>query len=150
MKKSERMEAIVSAMEAEAGMHPCYTGFFQCFNRTDYYEAHDVLEHLWLRTEGPEADYFKGLIQIAGGFVHMRQQYFRPHHHKYGKRLAPAARLLRLGAANIGPFAPHFMRFDVAAMLVLSDRFAAVIESGGFTRNPWRPEAAPQILLEPA
>ena len=33
---------------ARAGI-PCYQGYFRCcFNEGRYYEAHDVLEHLWL------------------------------------------------------------------------------------------------------
>jgi hypothetical protein len=36
-----------------------YRAFFQCWNEKRYYEAHDVLEQLWLKTKSPDADYFK-------------------------------------------------------------------------------------------
>ena len=35
----------------EIAEHPCYVGYFRCWNEQRYYEAHDVLEHLWLRTK---------------------------------------------------------------------------------------------------
>jgi hypothetical protein len=73
-----------------------YLGYFRCFNGGDYYEAHDVLEELWLAEgkEGQGYDFYKGLIQIAGAFVHMKQHYYAPEHRAHGKRLAPAFRLL--------------------------------------------------------
>ena len=66
------------ATSDEIAQHPCYLGFFRCWNEQRYYEAHDVLEHLWLRTKSEDANYFKGLIQAAGGFVHLQKQHARP------------------------------------------------------------------------
>ena len=49
-----------------------YTGFFRCFNAQLYYEAHDVLEEVWLPIRGqPQAKIYQGLIQTAGGFDHL-------------------------------------------------------------------------------
>ena len=78
MSKGERISQLVRELEAEStgadpadiSRHPNYRAFFRCWNEQRYYEAHDVLEHLWLRTRTEDADYFKGLIQAAGGFVH--------------------------------------------------------------------------------
>ena len=54
-----------------------YLGYFACFNRGWFYEAHDVLEELWLANRtGPNYAFYKGLIQLAGAFVHL-QKIFR-------------------------------------------------------------------------
>lgn len=151
MKKADRMEEFIEQISTETSRWPtAYVGYFICFNRGDFYEAHDVLEHLWLQTVGPEAAYYKGLIQVAGAFVHLRKHYLRPLHHKDGRRLAPAARLLRLamGAFTFLP-SPH-LGVDLANLLSLCSQIATSIESSSFTRNPWRPESSPQILLADA
>ena len=132
----------------EAGLDACYTGWFTCFNRAEYYEAHDVLEHLWLQTrhDGNHA-FFKGLIQLAGAFVHLKKQHERPWHPKDGGRLRPAARLFALAFDNLSPFAPEHLRLDVAATCRLCADHIAALESSSFANNPWSPERLPQIEL---
>ena len=51
MKKNDRISAFVKDIAPEdlSEFEQCYNGYFVCFNRGDYYEAHDVLEHLWLQ-----------------------------------------------------------------------------------------------------
>ena len=149
MKKFARMEAFVESLPTAeaAGLHPCYTGYFVCFNRGEYYEAHDVLEHLWLQCTDANALFYKGLIQFAGGFVHLRKQHLRPDHPKDGRRLAPAARLFDLAAANLAPFAPHHLQLDVASVLALASRTAGAIRESNFTANPWTPDARPELQL---
>lgn len=51
-----------------------YLGFFDWFNRQLFYEAQDVLEDLWLKDKhGVDANVYKGLIQLAGAFVHLQK-----------------------------------------------------------------------------
>jgi len=149
MKKFDRMEAFVEQLHASdtGELHPCYAGYFVCFNRGEYYEAHDVLEHLWLQCTDANALFYKGLIQLAGGFVHLRKQHLRPDHPKDGRRLAPAARLFDLAAANLAPFAPHHLQLDVASVLALASRTAGAIRESNFTANPWTPDARPELQL---
>jgi predicted metal-dependent hydrolase len=129
------------------GFDPCYTGWFSCFNEGRYYEAHDVLEHLWLRTHDANHAFFKGLIQLAGAFVHLRKQFERPHHPKDRTRLRPAARLFQLAAGNLAPFRPVHLRLDVESVCALCETLIAAIEASGFARNPWNPDSAPHIEL---
>ena len=83
MDKGERISRFIEELEGvapeaasgEIAQHPCYRGFFRCWNEQRYYEAHDVLEHLWLETRSEAANYFKGLIQAAGGFVHLQKNF---------------------------------------------------------------------------
>lgn len=41
------------------------------FNRRYYWEAHEVLEGLWLQVEGPEKLFYQGIIQAAATFYHV-------------------------------------------------------------------------------
>jgi len=132
---------------AEIAQHPCYIGFFQCWNEQRYYEAHDVLEHLWLQTKSEDADFFKGLIQAAGGFVHLQKQHARPTHPKDGRRMYPAVRLFRLAEKNLAPFAPVRHRLDIENFLQLLRQQVDAILASDHRENPWSPETAPRLEL---
>ena len=149
MKKSDRIAALVGRLSPgpATALDPHYTGYFTCFNAAQYYEAHDVLEHLWLRRRDAHALFYKGLIQIAGAFVHLQKQHLHPTHAKHGRRLRPAVRLFALGAKNLAPFAPRHLGLDVAALLARCAALAAEITAADYTRNPWQPDRAPQIEL---
>ena len=149
MKKSDRVAAFVESLGVRTGAtaDPRYLGFFQCFNRGDYYEAHDVLEDLWLETRGRDREFYKGLIQVAGAFVHLRKQYEHPEHHHHGRRLVPAARIFRLAIGRLAPFAPEHLGLDVVAILDLCRSQLAHIEAGDHRVNPWDGGELPQIAL---
>ena len=149
-KKSDRVAAFMAGLaidRASPDLDPRYLGFFQCFNRGDYYEAHDVLEDLWLKTTGPDYQFYKGLIQIAGAFVHLRKQFEHPGHHHHGRRLVPASRLFRIAIDRLAPFAPAHLGVDLDALLALSEGHLKHIEDGGFLVNPWTPDSLPEITL---
>lgn len=81
------------------GVDPRYAAYFALFNAGRHYDAHDALEALWLPVRRtPEGAFFKGLIQLAGAFVHLRKN-----------RPGPAAALFRLADANLAHFpgTPH-------------------------------------------
>ena len=133
---------------AEVERHPYYRAFFRCWNEQRYYEAHDVLEQLWLNTESPDADFFKGLIQAAGAFVHLQKRFEHPSHAKHGRRLPPAVRLFRLAQKNLANFAPWHHALDVAALCKLLSRYADEIVASDYTISPWSPETAPTLKLD--
>jgi predicted metal-dependent hydrolase len=147
MKKGERIQAYVESLSTGSTHDPCYLGYFICFNQQKYYEAHDVLEHLWLRAPGPTAQFFKGLIQLAGAFVHLQKQHKRPEHSTDGRRLRPACRLFKLAHSNLEPFSPSFLDLDVRSVLELCSGNIREIEEAAFQRNPWSPIAAPTLVL---
>src|SRR6516165_966319 len=109
----------VNPNQAAVERHPYYRAFFRCWNEQHYYEAHDVLEQLWLKTKSPDADFFKGLIQAAGAFVHLQKRYEHPLHAKHRRRLSPAVRLFRLSQKNLSRFPPRHHSLDVAAFCQL-------------------------------
>src|SRR4029453_11032680 len=106
----------VNPYQAEVEKHPYYLAFFRCWNEQQYYEAHDVLEQLWLNTKSPDADFFKGLIQAAGAFVHLQKHFEHPSHANHSRRLSPAVRLFRLRSENRGNVAPWHHGLYVAAL----------------------------------
>ena len=150
MKKSDRISALVGPLGSgpATALDPHYAGYFTCFNAGQYYEAHDVLEHLWLRCRDENALFYKGLIQIAGAFVHLQKQHLHPLHPKHATRLRPAVRLFQLGAKNLAPFAPRHLGLDVATLLLRCAHLAEEIIAADYARNPWQPEHLPQLELE--
>jgi predicted metal-dependent hydrolase len=117
-----------------------YLAFFECFNRQLFYEAHEVLEKLWLPSRRKPNDlFYKGLIQLAGAFVHLQKG-----------RPAPAASLLKLARANLQKFPPVHERLDVTQTLRLTELWLKQIERGGSESIPLTPANAPQIHLLPA
>ena len=144
----EQLEpSAVAAAPDEIAEHPCYRGFFRCWNEARYYEAHDVLEHLWLRTKTDDAQYFKGLIQAAGAFVHLQKNFEHPAHPKHSRRLAPACRLFALAKKNLEPFAPVRHGFEVEEFRGLLASWIREIGLPGEENNPWSPANAPKLRL---
>src|SRR5215469_18735223 len=135
----------VSPEPGGAEKNPYYRAFFRCWNEQQYYEAHDVLEQLWLNTKSPDAAFFQGLIQAAGAFVHLQKHFEHPSHAKHSRRLSPAVRLFRLAQKNLANFAPWHHELDVAALCQLLSRYADQIVASDNTINPWSPETAPKL-----
>ena len=123
-----------------------YLGFFECFNTGDFYTAHDVLEDLWLETRGQsDANFFKALIQLAGGFVHL-QMHENPEWSAAGHRLRPAFRLLAKARNYLENYPATHHGLDVAAVLALIDQWRGRLEEGGFENNPLHEFDAPIIV----
>ena len=133
--------------QTEVEKHPYYLAFFRCWNEQQYYEAHDVLEQLWLNMKSADTDFFKGLIQAAGAFVHLQKHFEYPSHAKHGRRLSPAVRLFRLAEKNLANFGPWHHALDVAALCQLLTRYADEIVASEYTINPWSPATAPKLQL---
>jgi hypothetical protein len=149
MKKTERVAGFVAGFESHSGngTNPYLVGYFECFNAGLYYEAHDVLEDLWLRQGRAHPDYsfHKGLIQLAGGFVHLRLHYLNPDHPKHGRRLEPACRLLMLASENLRPYPPCHLGVDVAKAIRLAEETVVVAGGKDSLKNPWDPSRMPML-----
>jgi uncharacterized protein len=157
MDKGERISRFVSQMVGASADpatgpvvdHPFYRAYFQCWNEQQYYEAHDVLEQVWLKKDSPDDNFFKGLIQAAGAFVHLKKNFEHPQHPKHGKRLRPASRLFQMAETNLASFVPRHHGLDVSRLLeILKNHREALIRSE-FQTNPWSPATAPQLSLDP-
>jgi hypothetical protein len=158
MNKGERISQFVQRLgggEEKTGGgtiadHPYYRAYFRCWNEQRYYEAHDVLEQIWLqKTITPDdLQYFKGLIQAAGAFVHLQKQYEHPTHPKHGRRLAPAVRLFRLAEKNLKPLGRKRHAFDLMKFREMLGGYACAVVESDHQTNPWSPETAPRVALE--
>lgn len=114
---------------------PNYLAFFACYNAGQFFEAHEVLEELWLEERRrPDGNFYKALIQIAGSFVHLQ-------HH----RLGPAAALLRTAAAHLAPFPSPHRGLDTDALREQIAAWRAAIEGQG--RNPLATGPTPALRL---
>lgn len=135
--KSARIAAqIESFREQELDAH--YLGYFDCFNRQLFYEAHDVLEDLWLPDRhGPNGNFYKGLIQLAGAFVHLQKN--RPH---------PAAALFKLALANLEKYPAKHERLNAAALCGLIRNWLGSLEAAHFEKNPFTSGNAPKLALD--
>jgi uncharacterized protein len=55
-------------------MDPDIAEGIRLFNTGSFFEAHEVLETLWLKAESPRRLLLHGLIQVAAGFHHYTRQ----------------------------------------------------------------------------
>ena len=112
-----------------------YLGFFDCFNRQLFYEAHDVLEDLWLADKkGPNGDFYKGLIQLAGAFVHLQKN-----------RLRPAAALFKLTRANLAKYPTAHEGLALRDIARVIEEWLGALEAGEFEVNPLNTIAKPSL-----
>lgn len=134
-KKSPRIAQLLSALPT-TGHSRHYLGYFACFNQQLYFEAHDVLEELWLADgkSGGNYSFYKGLIQLAGAFVHLQKD-----------RLRPAVALFNLAEANLRPFSPAHLGLDLNPVLDLLEAWRSRVLQGDFEVNPFRTEAPPYL-----
>ena len=156
MTKGERISRLVAELgdddvdpaQTDVAKHPFYRAFFHCWNEQRYYEAHDILEQLWLKGDSSDVNFFKGLIQAAGAFVHLQKQFEHPSHAKHSRRLPPAVRLFRLAERNLSSFTPRHHGLDVIGLCQLLRAYADRIAASDYKMNPWSPDTAPRLTLD--
>src|SRR3954454_22306090 len=105
-KKSAKIAALIEGCRGK-GYDPHYLGYFECFNQQLFYEAHDILEELWLaRRKTSQDGFYKGLIQFAGAFVHLQKN-----------RLKPAASLFALSRSYLERYVPLCEGLNVSFLI---------------------------------
>ena len=136
-KKSAKIAALIEQCRGK-DLPAHYLGYFQCFNRQLFYEAHDVLEELWLAEgkHGANYGFYKGLIQFAGAFVHLQKN-----------RLRPAAALFKLSSSYLEKFPARHQHLDLVLVLELAADWAQALEAKNFSENPLNHRPAPQLVL---
>jgi hypothetical protein len=135
--KSGKIEPLIAAFRGQ-DLDAHYLAYFECFNRQLFFEAHDVLEALWLADKhGPKGAFYKGLIQLAGAFVHLQKN-----------RLRPSAALFRLARENLRTQPGLQDRLGVTGVLAMIDEWVGRLESAGFAINPLSRETTPLLVLQ--
>jgi len=136
-KKSAKIAALIDRCGGQ-DFDAHYLGYFECFNQGLFYESHDVLEELWLADRhGLNGSFYKGLIQLAGAFVHLQKN-----------RLRPAAALFKLARTNLQKYPASHDRLSVTKVLDLIENWLEQLETGDFAVNPLTAANAPQIQLQ--
>jgi len=135
--KHERIAELARQFAGD-GVDPRYAGFFALFNAQKFYEAHDLLEDLWLPDRhGANGNFYKGLIQLAGAFVHLQKH-----------RLRPAAALFTLARANLSQYPGLHERLNLVTVNGLITDWQWRLQRDDFTINPLSPANPPQLALE--
>jgi predicted metal-dependent hydrolase len=135
--KSTRIAAMIESFRGQE-LDAHYLGYFDCFNRQLFYEAHDVLEDLWLKDRhGVNGNFYKGLIQLAGAFVHLQKN-----------RLRPAAALFKLAQANLDKYPCRHEHLNLIATHNLAQNWLGDLERNGFGLNPLTAANRPLLTLE--
>jgi predicted metal-dependent hydrolase len=135
-KKRATIAALIASCQGQE-LDAHYLGYFECFNRGLFYESHEVLEELWLpNRDGSNGPFYKGLIQLAGAFVHMQKG-----------RPRPAAALLKLAQVNLQKFPAVHERLEVTRVLTLIGLWLERLQTNDPARHPLSLEAAPRLAL---
>jgi len=149
MNKRERISDFVRSLNpasSEGSPQNYYAAYFQLWNAQKYYEAHDVIEQLWLVERNAELSrFYQALIQAAGAFVHLQKNFQHPSHAKHSRRLPPATRLFELALENLEDLPNEFRALDLVRFRELLMRYRDEIVAADFRRNPWSPDTAPTL-----
>jgi hypothetical protein len=100
-----------------------------CFNRGEFYEAHEAWEEVWLVVDDPDWTWIQGLIQIATGF-----------HKLNDGRRESAERSLRRGLERAEDAPAWLDGVDVDGARRAARAVLASLDRGE------RPRAAPNLL----
>ena len=135
-KKSAKIAALIKRHRGQE-LSPYYLGYFELFNAQLFYESHDVLEELWLpiRKEAG-GEFYKGLIQLAGAFVHLQKN-----------RLCPSAALFKLARTNLKKYPARHEQLDLMELLGVIEEWLMRLEGNNFSQNPLEICDAPKLLL---
>jgi hypothetical protein len=105
----------------------------QLFNSGRYWDAHEVWERDWTPDrKGPDAGFYKGLIQVAAGCLHYTRRNRRGAVNKW-----------RSGADYLRPYLPAHRGLRLAPLVGSVDGFLAAMNSG-----EWPDLEMPRIAQE--
>ena len=79
-----------------------YIRGLELFNRSEFYEAHEVLEDVWRAEAGPHKLFLQGLIQVAVAL----------HHHSKGN-IVGARSLLRRACRNLSSYPKNYFNLNL-------------------------------------
>ena len=137
-RKHKRIAALVEQHQGHK-LDQHYVGYFDCFNRQLFYEAHEVLEHIWLKDKhGPNGAFYKGLIQLAGAFVHLQRNH-----------PGSAAALFRLASANFEKYPGEHEHLNLVSTRQLIQSWLADLERSRFEAHLLNDVNTPKLNLLP-
>jgi predicted metal-dependent hydrolase len=136
MNKTARISRLVQSLESR-DFDPHYLGFFECFNRQRFFEAHEVLESLWLPERSrPNGNFYKALIQLAGAFVHLQKA-----------RSGPATALFNLAQRNLCAYGARHESLDLEEVRDLISAWLRRLETSKPEGLAFEAQDAPRLEL---
>src|ERR1700687_1433887 len=125
------------------GRHACHVAIIpmnadlergiNLFNSGRYWDAHEAWEHAWMPDrKGPDAGFYKGLIQVAAGCLH------------YGRRnRRGTVNKWRSGANYLRPYLPAHLGVRLAPLVATVDVFLDAMKP-----LEWPDVTMPRIVYE--
>lgn len=105
------------------------------FDAGSYHAAHEVLDELWEETSGPDADFYKGLIQACIAL-----------HHFAGGNLDGARKLYSGHRRYLAPYLPAHRGLDVARFLeAMQAALRPVLRARAGEDVPFDPARRPRL-----
>jgi predicted metal-dependent hydrolase len=103
------------------------------FNTGRYWDAHEAWEHVWMPDrKGPDAGFYKGLIQVAAGCLH------------YGRRnRRGAVNKWRTGADYLRPYLPAHLGVRLLPLVASVDGYLEAMKP-----REWPELTMPRIAQE--
>jgi predicted metal-dependent hydrolase len=113
-----------------------YVAYFECFNAGRFYEAHDALETVWLPVRHQrDGAFYKGLIQLAGAFVHVQK-----------RRYGPALALLRRARFHLAPYPALHHGVSVPSVIGLIEQWLERLEGAPPMGGDWVTGCEPRLV----
>lgn len=112
--------------------------YVRLFNARRYFEAHEVLEDLWVMEPGPVRDCYKGLIMVAVALLHWQRG-----------NASGAFRLWRDGTRYLAAYPAVVEGLPVGALRGHLDALFAPLAAGRAAAPAPPPEHHPVIALAP-
>ena len=110
------------------------------FNAGFYFEAHDLLEEVWIERGGMERQFYQGLIQVAVGLYKIA-----------GANHGGAVSLLRKGLTKLRAVRALDTPLDLERLIRETETALAQVEALGQSRiGEFNLESAPRIHRRPA
>ena len=116
---------------------PRYLRYFKLFREEKFFEAHEILEALWRSTQGPERDFYQGLIQLAAALVHFQKG-----------NLIGARELFERAECRLAAYPPNYLGVSIPH---LTEQFREFLEVWALA--PGEPSLAkthlPRVIFKP-
>jgi hypothetical protein len=125
-------------LSSDEGHDPRYLAGVLFFNRGEYFDAHEVWEHLWQNCDAADRRFYQGLIQVAVALYHAIR----------GNRVG-ASRLSESGHRYLELYPPGYRGFAREPFWEQVQAALAPFLDGRTDTLALSPETAPRIEIDP-
>lgn len=110
----------------------------ELFDAGDYHAAHEEFEKLWLNTQGPDSEFYKGLIQACIALHHYRRE-----------NLEGARKLYRGHRGLLAGYLPSHRGLELERFLVdMQAFFRPVLRASAEARVAFDMDARPRLSTD--